>query len=286
MAKVYVGIGHGGSDPGAVSGNHKEAAYALDIGTACAAELRRNGVSVMQSRTSNVTEKLAIKIDECNRYNPSLAVDIHLNAGGGDGFEVFYGKTDAKSRTLGQKIETAVKAIGQNSRGLKIKLNNSGKDYFGFIRQTKCTAVLVECAFIDSKDVQIVDTKAERERMGVAIARGILAYLGIGVKATASGGTSKKAVYRVRKSWTDVKSQIGAYESLANAKAAADKNPGYKVFDPAGKKVYPTAAKSVTAIAKEVIAGKWGNGSERKARLTAAGYNYATVQKEVNRLLK
>ena len=42
----------------------------------------------------------------------------------------------------------------------------------------------------------------------------------------------------------------------------------------------------VEAIAREVIAGKWGNGSDRKKRLEAAGYNYATVQAAVNRLLK
>lgn len=41
----------------------------------------------------------------------------------------------------------------------------------------------------------------------------------------------------------------------------------------------------MTQIAKEVIAGKWGNGTDRKNKLTAAGYDYAAVQKEVNRLL-
>ena len=44
--------------------------------------------------------------------------------------------------------------------------------------------------------------------------------------------------------------------------------------------------KSVNEIAKEVIAGKWGNGDERKRRLTAAGYNYTEVQNEVNKLCK
>ena len=44
------------------------------------------------------------------------------------------------------------------------------------------------------------------------------------------------------------------------------------------------AKKSTTEIAQEVIAGKWGNGTDRKARLEAAGYNYSEVQAEVNRL--
>ena len=46
----------------------------------------------------------------------------------------------------------------------------------------------------------------------------------------------------------------------------------------------PTAKKSVTEIAKEVLAGKWGNGAVRKSNLTKAGYNYELVQAEVNRL--
>jgi hypothetical protein len=47
-----------------------------------------------------------------------------------------------------------------------------------------------------------------------------------------------------------------------------------------------TAKKSVTEVAKEVIAGKWGNGDDRKKKLQAAGYDPAAVQKKVNELLK
>lgn len=44
--------------------------------------------------------------------------------------------------------------------------------------------------------------------------------------------------------------------------------------------------KSTEEIAREVIKGLWGNGAERKKRLTEAGYNYSTIQKKVNQLLK
>ena len=44
--------------------------------------------------------------------------------------------------------------------------------------------------------------------------------------------------------------------------------------------------KTTEQIAKEVIKGLWGNGVERKKKLTEAGYNYSTVQKYVNKLLK
>lgn len=52
------------------------------------------------------------------------------------------------------------------------------------------------------------------------------------------------------------------------------------------KKTSEESKKSVSQIAKEVISGKWGNGTQRKKKLTDAGYDYAAVQKEVNRLLK
>ena len=51
--------------------------------------------------------------------------------------------------------------------------------------------------------------------------------------------------YRVRKSWQNAASQKGAFHDLANAKQCADANPGYCVFDPAGKAVYPEQKSSV-----------------------------------------
>lgn len=94
---------------------------------------------------------------------------------------------------------------------------------------------------------------------------------------------TEKQLYRVRKSWSDAKSQIGAFSSLENAKNAC--KSGYYVFNANGNIVYP-AMKSVDEIAREVIQGKWGNGADRKNRLTNAGYDYNAVQKRVNELVK
>lgn len=57
--------------------------------------------------------------------------------------------------------------------------------------------------------------------------------------------TTQKQLYRVRKTWSDSKSQKGAYKILANAKACADKNPGYSVFDTDGNAVYTSETGSV-----------------------------------------
>lgn len=53
-----------------------------------------------------------------------------------------------------------------------------------------------------------------------------------------------------------------------------------------GAKPTSSSKKSNETIANEVIAGKWGNGADRKNRLTAAGYDYNAVQKIVNQKLK
>lgn len=184
--KVFIGVGHGGSDPGAVANGIKESSANLDVAKACAEVLKAHGVNVLLSRISDVSENLSARIKECNAFNPDLAADIHHNAGGGDGAEIYHAKNDKTDDTLAQNILDEIVKIGQNSRGMKTKLTSSGADYFGFIRQVKCPSVLVECAFLDNKtDVKIIDTKAEREKMGVAIAKGFLKTLGITYKEKA-----------------------------------------------------------------------------------------------------
>ena len=119
----------------------------------------------------------------------------------------------------------------------------------------------------------------------------------LATKVTAQlGGTTTapepttSTLYRVRKTWSDSKTQKGAFKVLSNAKKCADDNAGYSVFDEKGNVVYTgkntVVKKTVTELAKEVIAGKWGNGQDRKNRLTAAGYDYTVVQNKVNELLK
>lgn len=61
------------------------------------------------------------------------------------------------------------------------------------------------------------------------------------VAASVTPVTPAATLYRVRKNWSDTASQKGAFRDLSNAKACADKNPGYSVFDENGKAVYPTS---------------------------------------------
>lgn len=77
------------------------------------------------------------------------------------------------------------------------------------------------------------------------------------------------------------KVQVGAFAQKSNAVAMAAKlkAAGFSTYVVSG------GGKSVEEIAREVLQGKWGNGADRKARLEAAGYDYAEVQAKVNTLV-
>ena len=221
MKKVFIGVGHGGPDPGAV-GHLVEKDVNLVEALACRNFLESHGVQVLMSRTKDEDDPLTEEILECNAFNPDLAIDCHNNAGSGNGFEAYYHFKGGTSLTLAQNIEAEVKAIGQNSRGCKTRMNSSGKDYFGFIRETKCPAVICEGCFVDNAtDAQSADTIEEQRAFGVAYAKGILKTLGIAIKEntskTPSNGDSKYYV------------QVGAYTQKENAEKQLQnaKNAGF-----------------------------------------------------------
>lgn len=198
MAKVFLGVGHGGTDSGAVKYLREEDVN-LNMALGCEKYLKEQGVEVKMSRYKDENDPTSEEIKECNAYNPDLAVDIHNNAGGGDGFEVYYHHLGGNSIKLAKNIEKEVIAIGQNSRGCKTKLNSKGQDYYGFIRQTKPPAVITEGVFVDNaKDVKIADTVAEQKAFGVAIAKGIIATLKEMGRLNATPTTTQKDLYKVR----------------------------------------------------------------------------------------
>lgn len=207
MAKVFIGVGHGGNDFGA-SKYLVEKDVNLVMALACRDYLENNGVQVLMSRTKDENDPLTDEIKECNAFDPDLAVDIHNNAGNGDGFEAYYYSGGGTSKTLAENIEREIVSIDQNSRGIKTKLNSSGKDYYGFIRQIKAPSVIVEGLFVDNAtDIQIADTVEEQKAFGYAYAKGILKTLGITPKDIQS---SDSTIYRV---------QVGAYKNKENAVA-------------------------------------------------------------------
>lgn len=211
--KAFGGVGHGGKDPGALGNGLEEADLNLMYALAWENDMKRHGIDTKLSRYKDENDDLAEEIRECNAFNPDIAVDFHTNSGGGDGFEVFVSVFGKESRRLGELIEKQVLNIGQNSRGVKTKKRDDGRDYFGFIRQTVCPSVIAESAFIDTKnDISFVDTKEKCDRYGKAIAKACLEYLGIPYKEESNNSNNHsgdKPKYIVA---------TGAYNDINNAK--------------------------------------------------------------------
>lgn len=209
MAKVFIGVGHGGNDPGAV-GYLKEADVNLTMALACRDMLEANGVIVGMSRTRDENDDLNEEVKECNAFAPDLAVDVHNNAGGGKGFEVLHSINGGVGKTLAENIEAEVKKLGQNSRGLKTRKNSKGKDYFGFLRLTKCPAVICEGVFVDNaNDVKIADTITEQQEFGKAYARGILKTLKDMGKLETTETAATDDSFKVRVSITNLNIRTG-----------------------------------------------------------------------------
>ena len=176
MRKVFIGVGHGGSDPGACANGLRESDVNLVMALAMKAELERHGVTVGISRVKDENDRLAEEIRECNAFAPDLAVEVHNNAGGGDGFECYISGKNQTARQLAERIEAEVKLIGQNSRGVSVRTS------VGWVNKVKAPAVLCEGFFLDSADRAIADTAEKQRRFGQAYARGVLGQLGISMK--------------------------------------------------------------------------------------------------------
>lgn len=79
---------------------------------------------------------------------------------------------------------------------------------------------------------------------------------------------------------------LSAFGIKAGAAQNAASKPQTKPVTNAATGAVKKQKKSVDAIAREVIQGKWGNGEDRKKKLKAAGYDYAAVQARVNALVR
>ena len=171
-----------------------------------------------------------------NLYNRSIQVHLCGDGGGKKAVEYYDGKesvveSDHHGNGDGASKVAEVKARGC---GLAIECNNE-KNGPGSCDFTQYGAKKFKEAGIH---VWMLNT----DIVGVAK----------GGTLTVTQGNSKKTFdvpfgrqfFRVRKTWSDAASQIGAYTVLDNAKECADKNPGYFVFDESGTVVYPVEGKA------------------------------------------
>ncbi len=178
--KLAIFAGHGGSDPGAVYGNRQEKTYTLMLMLKVTEILRANGQTVINNRTSDVDSYITDKVAKANAENVDALIEIHLNAGGGIGSEVYY-SLDGRSKPLAKYIYAELVALGFAGRGIKTKAMtyDARSDYFGVIRNSEAPAVLVECCFLDSDSDMALFNKFTTDKVAYAIAQGIMSTYGI-----------------------------------------------------------------------------------------------------------
>lgn len=230
MAVYNVHAGHNWKVPGA-SGCFPETREDRVVKDKVIALLRQNGHTVYDCTDDAGTtssQNLANIVRKCNAHSVTLDISIHFNAfnRSAHGTEVL--QYSSGTQSVAQRIVNKIAALGFTNRGVK---NGSG---LYVLRNTKAPAILIECCFCDSPtDAKIYNA----DKMAKAIVEGILNKSISG--GTSSGGSTSGEMYRVRKSWADAKSQIGAYRSLENAKKNCP--AGYTVYNSAGKAVYSNA---------------------------------------------
>lgn len=219
MARLCFDYGHGGEDPGATYNSRKESNDVLSIGRSIAAEVRRHGVTVDETRTSDITVSLNDRSNFENRNTYDYFISFHRNAYEPEkakGVETYtYLNPGSKSKGLAESIQASLVALGFINRGVK-------EANFHVLRETKAPAVLIEIGFIDNTgDNNLFDAK--RNEIIKAIAKAILAQVGVTyIEPSAPTQSAKNQIlYRVI---------VGAYSAKENADAqlAKAKSAGFK----------------------------------------------------------
>lgn len=149
MVKVFINPGHGGKDPGAVGNGLREKDIVLTIGKKIVALLDAYDVDVKLFRSNDTYYSLDRICKEANDWKADLFISIHVNAGGGTGYEdyIYSGLSNSsKTAQIRDIIHASVmKAIPEvRDRGKK-------KANFAVLRGTNMPAILTENLFVDNK---------------------------------------------------------------------------------------------------------------------------------------
>lgn len=173
--------GHGGSDPGAVSGSREEAADVLRLSLRVGQLIASAGETAAFTRVTDKKVTLDERTNMANAGTFSYFLSIHRNSGGGVGIETYYHSNLSASSTAA-KLATNVQNQMWNS-GVWTK-NRGVKQYnFHVCREADMPAILAEVGFVDSSvDNKIFDEHFET--IALSIANGALAMVGKSVSTT------------------------------------------------------------------------------------------------------
>lgn len=180
---IVIDAGHGGSDPGAVSGNNYEKDYALAMSKYLYDRFRELGIPVVLTRDSDITlnptDRVNNVLNAFGNREDVIVLSNHLNAGGGRGAEVIYSLRNED--TLANNILNNIGDTGQSVRRVYQRRLTSDptKDYYFILRNTANTEpVIIEYGFIDnSEDYRFLQDNFQK--LGEAVVKAVLDYKGI-----------------------------------------------------------------------------------------------------------
>jgi len=172
---IVLDAGHGGKDPGAVGNGLKEADLNLDICKRVRERLGKKYLAVVRIAPRG---ELSERVQFANDCNAELLLSVHINAGGGTGFESYIypgagGWTRCLRAVIHDTVMELLKGYHLDDRGKK------DKD-FHVLRETLMPAVLLECLFIDNeKDAALLADEMFRDKLSNEIAWGVAQALGL-----------------------------------------------------------------------------------------------------------
>lgn len=202
---ICISIGHGksakgGYDSGALGGKYQEFKIAREIGKYIG-EVFKGYNCKADVINYDATLYLTDRIAHVNKHGYDLAIEIHLNASGGTGSEVYYKHKSASGKKLAGAISKSIaNTFGIRDRGAKVKINPAnGTDYFGFVRSCKCESLLIETVFIDTaSDRKHVETAAGQRQCAEAIVKAVADFYGIKKKTAPAVKPSENKPTTVR----------------------------------------------------------------------------------------
>ncbi|QGH34112.1 N-acetylmuramoyl-L-alanine amidase [Gracilibacillus salitolerans] len=148
MVKIYIDPGHGGTDPGATGNGLREKDLTLAISKKIKNKLNQyQGVSVRLSRANDKTLSLKQRSNDANKWGADYLISVHINAGGGTGYEDFIYNGLSNSSSTAKKRDVMHQAIID-----QVHLPNRGKKKANFhmVRESNMPAILTENGFIDT----------------------------------------------------------------------------------------------------------------------------------------
>lgn len=152
---VVVDSGHGGSDPGAISGSLREKDFTLEAANYMTKRLQELGIPVVAIKMTDEdisrTERLRRANEAFNGDPNAILISNHINSGGGEGAEIIYALRN--DDTLASMALENIGDAGQKMRKIYQRRlpENPSKDYYYIIRETDpMQSLLVEYGFIDN----------------------------------------------------------------------------------------------------------------------------------------